>query len=105
MFGIARTIAQHKLLMVALLLAGYFLFAGEKQAPTTSSPWGADAPAQAVTLGPKEATMTEKALKLAYGAAEYIGVEDYLPASMGDQGAGGMVQAGSALDNIAQQQD
>ena len=105
MFGIARTIAQHKLLMIAILLAGYFLFAGEKEAPTSSSPWGADAPAQSVRLGPKEATMGEKALKLVYTAATYVGVEDYLPTGISDQASGGMNQAGSALDNIAQPQD
>ena len=105
MFGFARTLVQHKLLMVALLLAGYFLFAGEKEAPQPSSPWGANAPAQVFAGEPKKTSMSDKALALLNSAAKYAGVEGYLPTSLRDDAVANIGKTQNALTTAGQSSD
>lgn len=105
MFTVARTIVKHKLLVAALLLAGYFLFAGNKEAPQPKSAWDPIAATQPAMGQAKEPGLTDKAIALVYAGARYAGVEEYLPTSMQEQAIGGLNKAGDALTAVNKNQE
>jgi hypothetical protein len=100
MFGFARTIFRHKILMLALLLAGYFLFAGNKEVPKPTSAWAHNAPSPSAFGVAKEKTWTEKGLTLLNDGAKYIGVEEYMPAALQEKAVDGFKKTGGMLDSV-----
>lgn len=100
MFGFARSLIRHKILIFALLLAGYFMFAGNKEVPQPSSPWASNAAAPSAFGVTKEKTWTQKGLALLNDGAKYIGVEEYMPAALQDKAVAGINKTGGALDAV-----
>lgn len=93
---------------MALGAGGYFLFGGKKEEPKVSSPWAANAPAQvpgSSTGSGSKASMTDRVLKAADGAAKYAGVGEYTPSALKDQAVGGMSKAESGLTKATSGQD
>ncbi len=103
MFTFARSLVKNKVIILALLLAGYFAFAGNKEAPKPKNAW--DPIASTQTSAPaKDEGLTAKALKLLNQGAKMAGVEEYMPEALQEQAIGGFNKAGDALDNINKQQ-
>ncbi len=105
MFTIARSLAKNKIIILALLLAGYFVFAGNKEAPKPKNAWDTVSVTQPGAVAAHEASLTTKALKALNSAAQYIGLEEYMPAALQEKAVGGFNTAGTALDNVGKQQD
>ena len=105
MFGFAKFIARNGIIVIALIGAGYFLFGGKKEVPKPSSPWAANAPAQVANATPAKASMTDKVLKVADGAAKYAGVQAYAPTALRDQAVGNINKTQTALENPNKNQD
>ena len=105
MFGFARIIARNGIVLVALVVVGYFLFAGKKETPKPSSPWAVNAPAQVASSTGSKASMTDKVLKVADNAAKYAGVQGYAPGALKDQAVGGMNKAEGGLNKATSSQD
>ena len=115
MFKIAGFIARNGVVLLALIGAGYFLFGGKKEEPKPSSPWAVNAPAQvpgssntSTGIGISSATtasMTDRVLKVADGAAKYAGVGEYTPSALKDQAVGGMNKAEQGLTKASSGQD
>jgi hypothetical protein len=100
MFGFARAIMRHKILMLAVLLAGYFMFAGNKEVPKPTNAWANNASAPSPFSVAKEKTWTEKGLTLLNEGAKYAGVEEYMPAALQEKAVDGLNKTGGALDAV-----
>jgi len=115
MFKIAGFIARNGVVLLALIGAGYFFFGGKKEEPKPSSPWAVNAPAKVADssntstgIGISSATkasMTDRVLKVADGAAKYAGVGEYTPSALNDQAVGGMNKAEQGLTKASSGQD
>jgi len=105
MFTIARTLAKNKIIILALLLAGYFAFAGNKEAPKPKSAWDTVSVTQPAAVAAHDSSLSSKALKALSAGAKWAGVEEYMPAALQEKAIGGFNTAGTALDNVAKQQD
>jgi hypothetical protein len=105
MFGIAQFIFRNKIVLIALVGVGYFLFAGQKEAPKPSSPWSAGAATQGASSAGSKTSMTDKVLKVADSAAKYAGVQDYTPGALKDQAVGNMNKTENALTKAGSSQD
>lgn len=97
MFTVARTLVQNKVVVLAILIGCYFAFAGNKEAPKPKNAWDTVAAAPATA---KEATWTEKGLKLANQAAKAAGVEEYMPQALQEQAISGLNKSEEALTKV-----
>ena len=71
MFGFARWVTQHKVLVVAVFAAFFIFFGGKQEEVKPANPWSANAPEQvAVTSSSKKDSMTDKAFGVVAGAAK-----------------------------------
>ena len=105
MLGVGRFIFRNKIVLVVFVGVGYFLFAGQKEAPKPSSPWSTGATTQVATISGSKASMTDKVLKVADSAAKYAGVQDYTPGALKDQAVGNMNKTENALTKAGTGQD
>ena len=105
MFGFARIIARNWIVLVALVGVGYFLLAGQKEAPKPSSPWSTVATTQVASSTGSKASMTDKVLGVADSAAKYAGVQGYTPGALKDQAVGNMNKTENALTKAGSGQD
>jgi hypothetical protein len=105
MFGFARIIARNCVWVIALAGVGYFLFAGQKEAPKRTSPWSAGATTQVASNAGTKASMTDNVLKVADSAAKYAGVQDYTPSALKDQAVGNMNKTQGALAKVGSGQN
>jgi hypothetical protein len=105
MFGIAQFVFRNKIVLIALVGVGYFLFAGQKEAPKPSSPWSARATSQTASSAGSKSSMTDKVFKVADSAAKYAGVQDFAPGALKDQAVGNMHKTQNALSKPGSSQD
>ena len=105
MFTAANFIVRNKFVFVALIAVCYFLFAGHKEAPKPSSPWSAQASAPVAADSGAKASMTDRVMKVAGGAAQKLGVQDYTPTAIRDQTVGNMNKTEGALTKVNGNQD
>ena len=105
MFTIARSLVKNKIIILALLIAGYFLFAGNKEAPKPKSAWDTVSVTQPGAVAAHESSLTTKALKVLNAGAKWAGVEEYMPEGLQEKAIGGFNTASTALDNVGKQQD
>lgn len=105
MFTIARSLVKNKVVILALLVACYFAFAGNKEAPKPKNAWDTVAATQPVTSTAKDSGLAEKALKVLNAGAKMAGVEEYLPAALQEQAISGLNKTEDALNAVNKQQD
>ena len=105
MFTFARSLVKNKVVILALLLAGYLAFSGNKEPPKPKNAWDTVAAAPAGGGAATQASLTDKALKLLNAGAKYAGVEEYMPTALRDQAVDGFVKTEAALANAGKGQD
>lgn len=105
MFTFARTLVKNKVVILALLVAFYFAFAGNKEAPKPKNAWDTVAATQPSGGGAKESGLADKALKALNAGAKMAGVEEYMPTALQEQAVDGFNKTETALNDINKQQD